>query len=147
MKIKQLSVFLENKPGALSAPCRLLARAGINIQTCSLADTREFGILRLIIEDTDKARRLLQRNGFAVKVTDVVALEVKDEPGGLAAILDALEGTGINVEYAYSLTGRTRSGHVLLLFRFSDPNTALSVLKDRKINTVGSEELSRRLKG
>ena len=147
MKIKQLSVFLENKPGALSAPCRLLAKSGINIQTCSLADTREFGILRLIVEDTDKARRLLQRNGFAVKVTDVVALEVKDEPGGLAAILDALEGTGINVEYAYSLTGRTKSGHALLLFRFSDPNTALEVLKEHKINTVGSEELSRRLKG
>jgi len=147
MKIKQLSIFLENKPGALSAPCRLLAKADINIQTCSLADTREFGILRLIVEDTDKAKRLLQRNGFAVKVTDVIALEVKDEPGGLAAILDALEGTGINVEYAYSLTGRTRSGHALLLFRFSDPNAALSVLKDRKINTVGSEELTRRLKG
>jgi len=147
MKIKQLSVFLENKPGALSAPCRLLAKSGINIQTCSLADTREFGILRLIVEDTDKARRLLQRNGFAVKVTDVVALEVKDEPGGLAVMLDALEGTGINVEYAYSLTGRTKSGHALLLFRFSDPNTALEVLKEHKINTVGSEELSRRLKG
>src|ERR1035441_4495452 len=92
MKIKQLSVFLENKPGALSAPCRLLAKAGINIQTCSLADTREFGILRLVVEDTEKARRLLQRNGFAVKVTEVIALEVADQPGGLAAILDALEG-------------------------------------------------------
>jgi hypothetical protein len=147
MKIKQLSVFLENKPGALSAPCRLLAKADINIQTCSLADTREFGILRLIVEDTDKARRLLQRNGFAVKVTEVIALEVDDKPGGLAAILDALEGTGINVEYAYSLTGRTKTGHVLLLFRFSDPNTALEALKDRKISAVTSEEFGRRLKG
>jgi len=146
MKIKQLSVFLENKPGALSAPCRLLAKADINIQTCSLADTREFGILRLVVEDTEKARRLLQRNGFAVKVTEVIALEVVDEPGGLAAILDALEGTGINIEYAYSLSGRTK-GHALLLFRFSDPNTALQVLKDRNINTVGSEELTKRLKG
>jgi hypothetical protein len=147
MKIKQLSIFLENKPGALSAPCRLLARAGINIQTCSLADTREFGILRLIVGETDKARRLLQRNGFAVKVTDVIALEVSDQPGGLAAILDALEGTGINVEYAYSLTGRTRSGHTLLLFRFSEPNAALRVFKEQKINCVGSKELARRLQG
>jgi hypothetical protein len=146
MKIKQLSVFLENKPGALSAPCRLLAKADINIQTCSLADSREFGILRLIVEDTDKARRLLEQNGFAVKVTEVIALEVADKPGGLAAILDALEGTGINVEYAYSLTGRTK-GHALLLFRFSDPNAALQVLKARKINCVGSEELIKRLKG
>jgi hypothetical protein len=146
MKIKQLSVFLENKPGALSAPCRLLAKADINIQTCSLADSREFGILRLIVEDTDKARRLLEQNGFAVKVTEVIALEVADKPGGLAAILDALEGTGINVEYAYSLTGRTK-GHALLLFRFSDPNAALQVLKERNISTIGSEELTKRLKG
>jgi len=146
MKIKQLSIFLENKPGALSAPCRLLARADINIQTCSLADTREFGILRLVVEDTDKARRLLQRNGFAVKVTEVVVLEVADKPGGLAAILDALEGTGINVEYAYSLSGRTRGGGALLLFRFSDPNAALRVLKERDISTVGSEDLGTRLK-
>ena len=147
MKIKQLSIFLENKPGALSAPCRLLARANINIQTCSLADTREFGILRLVVEDPDKARRLLQRNGFAVKVTDVIALEVADEPGGLAAILDALEGTGINIEYAYSFSGRTKRGYALLLFRFSDPNAALRVLKERNINTVGSKELGTRLKG
>ncbi len=147
MKIKQLSIFLENQPGALSAPCRLLAKAAINIQTCSLADTREFGILRLVVEDTDKARRLLQRNGFAVKVTEVIALEVADQPGGLAAILDALEGTGINVEYAYSLSGRTRNGRALLLFRFSDPNAALRVLKERNISTVGSEELGTRLKG
>jgi hypothetical protein len=146
MKIKQLSVFLENKPGALSAPCRLLAKADINIQTCSLADTREFGILRLVVEDTDKAKRLLQRNGFAVKVTEVIALEVADKPGGLAAILDALEGTGINVEYAYSLSGQTK-GHALLLFRFSDPNAALQVLKERNISTIGSEELTKRLKG
>jgi hypothetical protein len=146
MKIKQLSIFLENKPGALSAPCRLLAKADINIQTCSLADSREFGILRLVVEDTDKARRLLERNGFAVKVTEVIALEVADKSGGLAAILDALEGTGINVEYAYSLTGSTK-GHALLLFRFSDPNAALQVLKAQKINCVGSEELTKRLKG
>ena len=147
MKIKQLSVFLENKPGALSAPCRLLAKADINIQTCSLADTREFGILRLVVEDPDKARRLLQRNGFAVKVTEVIALEVADEPGGLAAILDALEGTGINIEYAYSFSGRTKRGYALLLFRFSDPNAALRVLKERNINTVGSDELGTRLRG
>jgi len=89
---------------------------------------------------------LLERNGFAVKVTEVIALEVADKPGGLAAILDALEGTGINIEYAYSLTGSTK-GHALLLFRFSDPNAALQVLKAQKINCVGSEELTKRLKG
>ncbi|MCU0785093.1 MAG: ACT domain-containing protein [Verrucomicrobia bacterium] len=145
MKLKQLSVFLENKPGALSAPCRLLAKAGINIQTFALADTREFGILRLVVEETDKARRLLQRNGFAVKVTEVVVLEVPDRPGGLATILNALDGTGINLEYAYAFT-RKHKGSGLLVFRFSDPDAAIKTLKAHKINTVGTEELSERLK-
>ena len=146
MKLKQLSIFLENKPGALSAPCRLLAKAGINIQTFALADTREFGILRLVVEDSDRARRLLIRNGFAVKITEVVALEVTDEPGGLANILDALDGTGINVEYAYAFTAK-QGGHGLLLFRFSDPDGAVKMLKARKISTVSSDELFKRLKG
>jgi hypothetical protein len=145
MKLKQLSVFLENKPGALGAPCRLLAKADINIQTFSLADTREFGILRLIVEDSDKARRLLQRNGFAVKLTEVVVLEVPDRPGGLAGVLDALEGTNINVEYAYAFTNRTKGGG-LLVFRFSDPDAALRVLKARKITAIDSVELNKRLK-
>ena len=145
MKLKQLSVFLENKPGALSAPCRLLAKANINIHTFALADTREFGILRLIVENSDKARRLLQRNGFAVKITEVVALEVPDRPGGLAAILEALEGTGINLEYAYAFTSKAK-GHGLLVFRFSDPDGALKVLQARRISAVGKAELFKRLK-
>ena len=146
MKLKQLSVFLENKPGALSAPCRLLAKADINIQTFSLADTREFGILRLVVENSDKARRLLTRHGFAVKLTEVVVLEVPDQPGGLAAILDALDGTGINVEYAYAFTTKSK-GYGLLVFRFNDPDGALKILKARKITAVRSEEVSKRLKG
>ena len=145
MKLKQLSVFLENKPGALSAPCRLLAKAGISIQAFSLADTREFGILRLVVEDTDKARRLLQRNGFAVKVTELIGIEVPDHPGGLAAILDALDGTGINVEYAYAFPCQQKD-HALLLFRFNDPDAAIRTLKARKIGIVSTEELSKRLK-
>ena len=145
VKLKQLSVFLENKPGALNAPCLLLAKAGINIETFSLADTREFGILRLVVQDTDKARRLLQKHGFAVKVTEVVALEVPDRPGGLTAILEALEGTGINLEYAYAFTTKLK-GHGLLLFRFSDPDAAIQALKARQINALSSEELTKRLK-
>ncbi len=135
MKWKQLSVFLENKPGALSEPCRLLAKAGINIQTFSLADTREFGILRLVVEDSDKARRLLQRNGFAVKLTKVVVLEVADRPGGLAGILDALEGTGINVKYAYGFTVETGKKGVLV-FCFDDPDGAVEVLRKKGMKVV-----------
>ena len=135
MKWKQLSVFLENKPGALSEPCRLLAKAGINIQTFSLADTREFGILRLVVEDSDKARRLLQRNGFAVKVTKVVVVEVPDRPGGLAAILDALEGTGINVKYGYGFTVHPGNKGVLV-FSFDESDRAVGILKQKGFKLV-----------
>jgi len=144
MKLKQLSVFLENRPGALSAPCQLLAEAGINIQTFSLADTQEFGILRLIVADTTKAQRLLQREGFVVKVTDIVALEVPDRPGGLATVLSALEGTSVNVEYAYAFTNKYK-GHGLLAFRFDNPAAANEALKAHKIDTVGTKELIHRL--
>ena len=130
MKWKQLSVFLENKPGALSEPCRLLAKAGVNIQTFSLADTREFGILRLVVDDSESARLLLQRNGFAVKVTKVVVLETPDRPGGLAAILDALEGTGISVKYAYGFTVKPGDKGVLV-FCFDDPDGAGALLKKK----------------
>jgi hypothetical protein len=145
MKWKQLSVFLENKPGALSEPCRLLAKSGINIQTFSLADTREFGILRLVVEDSDKARRLLQRNGFAVKVTKVVVLEVPDKPGGLAAILDALDGTGISVKYAYGFTVHPAEKGVLV-FCFDDPEGAVEILKKKGINAVASGEMAKQPK-
>jgi hypothetical protein len=135
MKWKQLSVFLENKPGALSEPCRLLAKAGVNIQTFSLADTREFGILRLVVDDSERARRLLQRNGFAVKVTKVVVLETPDRPGGLAAILDALEGTGISVKYAYGFTVKPGDKGVLV-FCFDDPDSAGALLKKKGMRVI-----------
>ena len=145
MKLKQLSVFLENKPGALSAPCRRLAQAGVNLLTLCLADTREFGILRLVVRDWEKARQTLEAGGWAVRLTEVVAVEVPDRPGGLAAILDALEGTGINLEYAYAFTCKAK-GHGLLVFRFSDPDGALKALQARKISAVGKAELFKRLK-
>jgi hypothetical protein len=146
MKLKQLSVFLENKPGALSEPCRLLAKAGINIQTFSLADTQEFGILRLIVEDSDKARRLLQRNGFAVKVTKVVVLEVPDRPGGLATILDALDGTGISIKYAYAYAVK-RASNCALVFCFDDPDGAIRILEKKGIDVAEDEDLVKWLKG
>jgi hypothetical protein len=137
MNWKQLSVFLENRPGALNEPCRLLARAGINIRTFSLADTREFGILRLVVEDSERARRLLERNGFAVKLTKVIMIEVPDQPGELARVLAALEGTGINVKYAYGFTMSHKAGSALV-FCFDDPDRAIEVLRKHRINIVGS---------
>ncbi len=140
MKIKQLSVFLENKPGALSAPCRLLAEAKINIQTFALADTREFGILRVVVKDWEKAKQVLEKNGFAVKITEVLALEVDDQPGGLARILEVLEKANVNLEYTYAFTVKQR-GKGLLVFRFSDTDVAIQALKEAKVNVLGSSEL------
>jgi hypothetical protein len=146
MKLKQLSLFLENKPGALSAPVKLLARAKINILTLSIAEARQYGILRLIVRDWEAAKKLLEQHGLLVKVTDVLAIEVADQPGGLAGVLEALEEAGINLEYMYAFTlKRGRKG--VLLFRFDDPDKAIGVLQKNKINVVGSVELLKRLEG
>lgn len=144
MKVKQLSLFLENKPGALKRPIKLLARAKFNLLTLSLADAQQFGILRLIVRDWERAQRLLQKEGFVVKVTDMVAIEVADEPGGLAKILAALEKTGVNLEYMYGFTLR-EEGKALLAFRFDDPDRAIAALQKKGINPVGSVDLFKRL--
>jgi hypothetical protein len=145
MKVKQLSVFLENKPGSLGRPVKLLARSKVNILTLSLADTQQFGILRLIVQDWEKAMKLLVKNGFVVKVTDMVAIEVSDAPGGLSDILAALEKTHVNLEYMYGFTlHKERKG--MLVFRFDDPDRAIEALQEKKINPVRSVELFRQVR-
>ena len=140
MKIHQLSLFLENKPGQLTDPCRLLAEAGINIQTLTLADTEEFGILRLIVSDWEKGSRLLQGAGYVVNVTEVVAAEVPDRPGGLAELLGVFEKTDTNIEYMYAFTFG-RGDTAVLIFRFDNPDAALEQLQSAGINVVGSAEV------
>ena len=144
MKVKQLSLFLENKPGALSRPVRLLAKAKFNIVTLSIADANQFGILRLILRDWEKAKKLLEKNGCVVKVTDVIAIEVSDRPGGLAEILDILEKAGLNLEYMYAFTLK-RESKGMLVFRFDDPDRAIEALQKKKINVVSGVELFKRL--
>jgi hypothetical protein len=146
MKLKQLSLFLENKPGALSRPMRLLAKAGINILTLSIADTDQFGILRLIVREWEKAKQLLESEGFVVKVTDMVAVEVADRPGGLAEILDVLEKAGTNVAFMYAFTEK-RKGQAVLIFRFDDPDTAIRGLQKKGINVVDGGDLLKQLEG
>jgi len=146
MILKQLSVFLENTPGALSAPCRALAHAGINIQTFALADTQQFGILRLVVQEWEQAQRLLLDGGWTVKVTDVVALEVPDRPGGLADLFEVLERASINVEYMYPFTAK-QEGQGLMLFRFDNPEAAVKALQASRINVLGTVELFKRLGG
>lgn len=140
MKVKQLSVFLENKPGALSRPVSALANAKLNILALSVADTQQFGILRLIVQGWETALALLEKEGFVVKVTDMVAIEVSDAPGGLASILASLEKTHVNLEYMYGFTQR-QEAKGLLVFRFDDPDRAIEALQKNGINPVRTVEL------
>ena len=146
MKIPQLSMFMENKPGRLSDPCRRLAEAGINIANLTLADTQQFGILRLIVRDWEKAREVLSQAGCVVTVTEVVATEVEDQPGGLATILEVIEKAGLNIEYMYAFTFRS-GDKAVLVFRFNDADAAIQVLQDNGINVIGGVELYDRAGG
>jgi hypothetical protein len=140
MKIPQISLFLENKPGHLSAICRTLSKAGINIATLSLADTQQFGILRLIIGNWRGAVKVLEDAGYVVHVNDVVAIEVDDRPGGMAEILEILEQDKINIEYMYAFTFH-RHDRAVLVFRFDNPDAAVKLLQQRGRNVLDSVEL------
>ncbi len=140
MKIKQISVFLENKPGHLNHAAKTLADAGINLVTLSLADTEQFGILRIIVKEWEKAEHLLKENGFVVKVNEVIATQVRDEPGGLAEILDVIEKAGLNIEYMYAFTFRC-NGEAVMMFRFTDTDAAAKVLTDSGMNVIGEIDL------
>jgi len=146
MKLKQLSVFLENKPGRLRELCGLLAENGINIITMSLADTEQFGILRLIVKDYAPTKALLEQHGFVAKLTDVIAVEVNDQPGGLSRILDIELESGVSVEYMYAFT--IKSGeNAVLLFRFDDMDKAIVALQNAGLNVLDSVELYQRAEG
>jgi hypothetical protein len=142
MKINQLSVFSENKPGHLIAPCRLLAREGIDIRALTLADTQRFGILRLIVSDWQKAKELLEAAGSVVRITEVLAVEVPDRPGGLAEVLDLFDGSGINIEYMYAFPF-VRGKKAVLIFRFDQPDAAIERLQAAGINVLPSGELEK----
>jgi len=146
MKLKQLSLFLENKPGALGRPIRILAREKVNIVTLSIAEANQFGILRLIVQDWERVKALLESEGLMVKITDVVAVEVADRPGGLAEILEALEVARINVEFMYAFTEK-RENRGVLIFRFDDPDKAIWHLQQSGINVVGSMEWLQQTEG
>jgi hypothetical protein len=119
---------------------RLLAQAKFNIVTLSIAEANQFGILRLILRDWEKAKKLLEKEGFVVRVTDMVAVEVPDRPGGLAKILGMLEDAGINVEFMYAFTEK-REDKAVMVFRFDDPDSAIKVLQRNKMNVVASVDL------
>ena len=140
MKVEQISVFLENRAGRLSEVTRVLAQAGINIRALSLADTSDFGILRLIVSDNEKAKEVLKEQGFTVGRTTVVPVEVQDQPGGLSAILDILSSQGINVEYMYAFVQQSGKNAVLI-FRFDRTDQAIEVLQEKGVQVLTGEDL------
>lgn len=135
MSVKQISVFLENKAGRLSEVTGVLADAGINIRALSVADTSDFGVLRLIVDDNQKALSALKNNGFSVGTTDVVAVEVADRPGGLHQILDLLFRAMINVEYMYAFVNQSGSNAVMI-FRFDHVEEAVKLLEKNGLKVI-----------
>ncbi|ADR18801.1 ACT domain-containing protein [Calditerrivibrio nitroreducens] len=135
MKITQISVFIENKSGRLYEICDLLGRNNLNIRALSLADTSDFGILRLIVNDPEKAFTLLKQNGFTVGKTEVIAVEVPDVPGGLASVLKVLSANDVNVEYMYAFVEKS-SDFAVMIFRFDEVDKALDALEKNGIKTI-----------
>ncbi|MDD4356298.1 MAG: ACT domain-containing protein [Smithellaceae bacterium] len=140
MKVEQISVFLENKPGSLVHATRVLKENNINIRTLSLAETVDFGILRLIVNDVEKTNKVLKDAGFRVSKTVVVAVEVPDQPGGLHSIMEALTQEAINVEYLYAFVEKSGQNAVII-FRFDDPEKAIDVLLKHKFTVVPGTNL------
>lgn len=137
MKLKQLSIFLENAPDRLYEATQALAAAGINLRSLSICDTFEFGVLRILVSDVRLARRVLMEKQYPARVDDVVAAEIDDVPGSLAAVLSLLKGTQVNINYMYALagTGGTTSKAVMV-FRFSDNDRAIEILKNNDVKLL-----------
>jgi hypothetical protein len=140
MKVEQISIFLENKPGGLSEVTKILKDALINIRALSLADTSDFGILRLIVNDVEKAKEALKSNGITVGRTTVVAVEVPDRPGGLHSILDTLTKSDVNVEYMYAFVERSGENAVII-FRFDNPDRAIEILLKAGFEVLPGEKV------
>lgn len=140
--VQQVSVFLENKSGRLAEVCLTLGTHGINIRALCIADTSDFGILRLIVNDPARATAVLQEGGFSVGSTSVIALQIPDRPGGLGGILQLLDGAGINVEYMYAFFVR-REGDAVVLFRVADEvlDQTIAALHAADIPILPAEEV------
>ncbi|MDI9481162.1 MAG: ACT domain-containing protein [Syntrophomonadaceae bacterium] len=137
---KQISVFLENKAGRLSHVTRVLGEAGINIRALSIADTSDFGILRIIVSDPEKAYRILKEANFTVSETEVIAVQVPDSPGGLATVLEQMSDANLNIEYLYAFLG-TSGNDALVIFKVEDIEGARQTFKEKGIPFLDEQKL------
>jgi hypothetical protein len=140
MKITQVSVFLENKKGRLLEVCSLLGKHSINIRALNVAESSGFGVLRIVVDKPQEAVDVLKKNGLVANLTDVVAVEVEDRPGGLARVLEVLSKNNINVEYMYGFVEK-HSSNALMVFRFDEPEKAAKTLLDNGITVVKQAQL------
>ena len=143
MRVEQIAVFLENKSGRLAEITRILAENDINIRALSVADTADFGILRLIVDKVDLAKEVLRAGGFTVGKTNVIAVEVPDRAGGLASVLKVAHQANLNVEYMYAFTFG-RGDRAVLIFRFENADRAAALLQSKGVNVLGEVELFER---
>ena len=145
MNVTQLSAFVANKPGHLQKVLKVLADENINIITLTTAETSDFGILRMIVNDPDKGYMALKKNNITSSVTDVLALEIEDTPGSLFRALDVFAQMNLNIEYMYAFTEK-RDGKAVMIFRFEDIEAAKEALKNkgynivRKIDIIGDKQ-------
>ena len=140
VKVKQISIFLENKSGRLAQVTQILAKNSINIRALSLADTADFGILRIIVNDVEKASNILKSEGYTLGETEVVAVEVPDKPGGLAGILKPLWDAGLDVEYMYAFV-QSSGQNAIMILRFENPDKAIEVFKNSNIRILSGKEV------
>jgi len=140
MLIKQISVFVENKQGRLHMLTEVLAKEGIDLKAMTIADTTDFGIMRCIVADPEKTLKVIQANNFTATITEVIAVEVPDVPGGLSTILKLLDDSGISVEYLYSFV-RKHKDNALIIFRVEDPAKAVTILKSKDVAVLPGDVL------
>jgi hypothetical protein len=140
MKLTQISVFLENRKGRLFEVCRLLGASAINIRALTIAESEGFGVLRIVVDKPNEAVLLLRNHQFVANLTDIVALQVPDKPGGLAAVLEVLNCEGINVEYMYGFLEKCTE-QAVVVFRFDDTDRALKTLSARNIRVIGEQDM------
>ena len=140
MKIKQLSIFLQNRMGSLSKPLEVLSDAGVNIRAMCMADTSEFGILRLVVDDPEKGKEALEENNFLVKITDIIGVEMNDAPGGLTTVLKIIKENEIDLEYLYAFS-HDKAEKAILLLHADDLDNLINALKSNDIVIVEAEEV------
>ena len=139
MKTKQISVFMENRPNALASFCHVLEENNINMRAMCLADTKDFGVLRIIVDDAYNTFTTLKDQGFVCALTDVLTIEVEDSAGALVHVLDILGDSGINVEYSYAFLSKTK-GKAYIIIRVADTDKAIQALDGTDVSLIGQDD-------